>query len=40
MLLPAQLALEAQISAKVLILKGGTLAIPIGLLLVAGRAPH
>ncbi len=32
----AQLALEAQISAKVPILKGGTLVIPIGLLLAAG----
>ena len=31
----AQLALEAQISAKVPILKGGTLVIPVGLLLAA-----
>jgi len=34
----AQLALEAQISAKVPILKGGTLVIPVGLLLAAGGA--
>jgi superfamily II DNA or RNA helicase len=32
----AQLALEAQISAKVPILKGGSLVIPVGLLLAAG----
>ena len=34
----AQLALEAQISAKVPILKGGTLVIPVGLLLAATGA--
>jgi adenine-specific DNA methylase len=34
----AQLALEAQISAKAPILKGGTLVIPVGLLLEASGA--
>ena len=34
----AQLALEAQITAKVPILKGGTLVIPVGLLLAAAGA--